>query len=222
MAEEKKATSTVSNKEVFEQIVFLLAGLVLLAAIVNGLLNYFDSLSLGTSDTFWTRLADSFLESIWPIWKIAAVIVSALALVGIIYNSRKLSAINAEEKKIFNPVPEAAIQWGGEVVEPKNERWEKIIEHANSNNVSDWRSAIIEADVMLEELLRKLGYQGESVGDMLKSVDKSDFLTLEDAWGAHKIRNKIAHSGSGFQLNERETKRVVALFERVFKEFGVI
>ncbi|MBI2065683.1 MAG: hypothetical protein HYT68_01275 [Candidatus Zambryskibacteria bacterium] len=222
MAEEKKATSTVSNKEVFEQIVFLLAGLVLLAAIVNGLLNYFDSLSLGTSDTFWTRLADSFLESIWPIWKIAAVIVSALALVGIIYNSRKLSAINAEEKKIFNPVPEAAIQWGGEVVEPKNERWEKIIEHANSNNASDWRSAIIEADVMLEELLRKLGYQGESVGDMLKSVDKSDFLTLEDAWGAHKIRNKIAHSGSGFQLNERETKRVVALFERVFKEFGVI
>ena len=57
---------------------------------------------------------------------------------------------------------------------------------------------------------------------MLKSVDKNNFLTLDDAWEAHKVRNDIAHSGINFQLNERETKRVLALFEKVFKEFNVI
>jgi len=76
--------------------------------------------------------------------------------------------------------------------------------------------------VMLEELLRTIGYNGESVGEMLKSVDKNEFLTIEDAWEAHKVRNAIAHSGGDFQLNERETKRVIALFEKVFKEFQVI
>ena len=74
---------------------------------------------------------------------------------------------------------------------------------------------------MLEELLRTLGYVGESVGEMLKSVEKSEFLTIEDAWEAHKIRNAVAHSGGDFQLNERETKRVVTLFESVFKEAGI-
>ena len=82
--------------------------------------------------------------------------------------------------------------------------------------------AIIEADVMLEELLETAGYVGGSVGEMLKSVDKNEFLSIESAWEAHKIRNSVAHSGGNFQLNERETKRVIALFEEVFKEFGVI
>lgn len=225
MAEEKKptkATGSNGDRKAVEQVTFLIVGLFLLAAIMTSLLNYIEGLGLDTPESLWSRVVDYFLAHVWPIWKLVAAIVSALALWGIIHNSRKLQAINIEEKKMYDPLPEVSVQDEGKIEEPKNEKWEKVIKYANSDNAADWRLAIIEADVMLEELLRAIGYKGESVGEILKSVDKNEFLTIEDAWEAHKVRNAIAHSGGEFQLNERETKRVVALFEKVFKEFQVI
>jgi len=100
-----------------------------------------------------------------------------------------------------------------------HERWIKVQAHINSDNPSQWRLAILEADIMLGDILEKMGYQGDSIGDKLKSVDKSDFLTLNSAWDAHKVRNQIAHEGTDFQLNEREAKRVIELYKTVFSEF---
>jgi len=224
MADEKKSAvvfGSESDRKTTERITFLLFGLLLLAALVSALLAYLES--FGNLGALWKRIVDYFLEHIWPIWKIIAALLSALAIVGIIRNSLKLRTINIEENKIYNPrLADVQTLAGEKAAEPKNERWEKIIQYTNSDHASDWRQAIIEADVMLGELLRTFGYQGESVGDMLKSVDKNDFNTIDDAWEAHKVRNAIAHSGGDFQLNERETKHAIALFEKVFKEFQVI
>ncbi len=211
-----------SDRKTVEQITYLLAGLLLLGAIITALLNYVESLELGMPGALWTEIINYFLQNIWPIWKLLAAIVSALALAGIIHNLWKLRALDLEEQKIYGAPPEISLSDEGEVPAAKNEKWEKVVGYANSSNASDWRLAVIEADVMLEELLRTAGYGGESIGDMLKSVDKNEFLTIDDAWEAHKIRNRIAHSGGNFQLNERETKHAVALFEKVFKEFGII
>ncbi|OHA89242.1 MAG: hypothetical protein A3C70_00130 [Candidatus Zambryskibacteria bacterium RIFCSPHIGHO2_02_FULL_43_14] len=227
MAEEKKSAKSTkptkpsggsSNSSTVEQITFLLAGLFLLGAIVSALFAYLESLDLGAPNSLW----EYFLEHIWPVWKIVAAILSALTLSGIVYSFWKLRAIDIEENKIYNPFPLNSISDENEAVEPKNEQWKKVMEYTNSDNSSDWRLAIIEADVMLEKLLYALGYVGESIGDMLKSVNKNEFLTIEDAWEAHKVRNVVAHSGDAFQLNERETKRIIALFEKVFREFGII
>ena len=206
-----------TDEKTVVQIIEILALLLLFGAVVAAILNYLDNLRFNGLDVF-----DYFLQHIWPLWKIIAIIVSAFAFVGIIYNYWKLVGINAAENLIFNPPIGTSTSDEKNVMEEKNERWEQIIKYANSENPSDWRQAVIEADVMLEELLRTLGYVGESVGEMLKSVEKSEFLTIEDAWEAHKVRNAIAHSGGDFQLNERETKRVVVLFEKVFLEFDVI
>jgi len=103
-----------------------------------------------------------------------------------------------------------------------NKRWEKITEHINSEIPSDWRLAILECDIILEEMLSKMGYHGDTVSDKLKAVEKSDFLTIDKAWDAHKVRNSIAHEGINFQINDREAKRVVGLYADVFKEFHYI
>jgi uncharacterized membrane protein len=104
----------------------------------------------------------------------------------------------------------------------KNDRWQVVLDHVHSANPSDWRLAIIEADNILDEMVTRIGYKGENLGEKLKSVEPSDFLTLNEAWEAHKIRNKIAHEGLSFQIDHREAKRVISLFEKVFKEFNYI
>ncbi len=104
----------------------------------------------------------------------------------------------------------------------RNDRWQTVLDHVHSTNPSDWRLAIIEADNILDEMVTRIGYKGENLGEKLKSVEPSDFLTLNEAWEAHKVRNKIAHEGLVFKIDHREAKRVISLFEKVFKEFNYI
>ncbi len=103
-----------------------------------------------------------------------------------------------------------------------NPRWAKVLDGLNSPNESDWRLSILEADIMLYDLLEKMSLPGETIGDKLKAVDPADFRTVNNAWEAHKIRNQIAHDGAEFKLTDREAKRVVALYMTVFEEFGVV
>ncbi len=104
----------------------------------------------------------------------------------------------------------------------KNERWVKTLHYLFSQHPSDWKLAVIEADSMLESLLGTLGFQGETLGDKLKSADQKKFHKLTYAWEAHTIRNKIAHEGVTFALTQREAKRIIALYEEIFKEYGYI
>ena len=93
---------------------------------------------------------------------------------------------------------------------------------AASPHPSDWRRAIIEADIMLDDLLSKMGYRGESVGEKLKRVEPGDMKTLNDAWEAHKVRNRIAHDGSTFVLSEHDAKQTIQSYRKVFEEFFYI
>jgi hypothetical protein len=170
-------------------------------------------------DSLWAALVAYFYNNIVPIYKVIAFIVSALCIWGIVHAHGVLTAINKEEKAIYgmkSPVED------DEAPVMKNEKWERVITHLNSVNSADWRLAVIEADIMLDELLKTLGYIGESLGDRLKAVEKSDMLTLDNAWDAHRIRNQIAHQGADFPLSEREAKRAIALYESVFKEYKII
>jgi hypothetical protein len=91
--------------------------------------------------------------------------------------------------------------------------------YMSSDSEALWRIGILEADNMLAEVLQKRGYAGETVADMLKS---SSFKTVQLAWDAHAIRNRIAHEGSNFQLTEREARRAFTLYESVFRELKAI
>ncbi|MFZ2049076.1 MAG: hypothetical protein WAV25_02170 [Minisyncoccia bacterium] len=181
---------------------------------------YFLYADLGSLSDWWARLAAYFWTHMMPIIGIIGVFVVILCTIGIIYNIRKLNKIIEEEKLLYGHNEDI---FGLGVDETfVNEKWEKVQKNINSLNQSDWKLAIIEADVMLDDLLKASGYHGDTLGEMLKSVEKSDFVTIEAAWEAHKIRNQIAHDGSGFDLTDREAKRVIALYESVFKEFKII
>ncbi len=106
--------------------------------------------------------------------------------------------------------------------EAENPKWLLVQSHINSDDASKWKLAILEGDIILSELLTSLNLPGDGVGEKLKAIDKADFDTLDDAWEAHKIRNAIAHEGSDFELNQREAKRVIGLYEKVFREFEII
>lgn len=98
-------------------------------------------------------------------------------------------------------------------------RWLEVLRHMDSHNQSDWRVAILEADILLFDMLQQMGYTGDSIGEMLKQVDPVHFTTLDEAWRAHKIRNTIAHQGGGYELTHGEAESAIRMYQRVFDEF---
>lgn len=146
--------------------------------------------------------------------------VSVTLLIGIVYSVEKLKSIRKKEELIYD-IPSV------KEVESKSDtqdkmmamRWDKVINHVESPNENDWRQSIIEADIMLGDLLIKLGYKGMTIGEQLKRANKGDFKTLDDAWEAHKVRNEIAHAGSEYKITQIEAREVISKYRRVFEEF---
>ncbi len=167
----------------------------------------------------WAEIVDFLVNGFWPVWKVIAVFIVIGSSAWIIYSWRKFEVISAEEAAVFGS---GHAEHSAVSEQKKNDRWQRVLTHIASPNSAEWRLAVIEADVMLDELLRVQGYHGDSIGDRLKSVDPSDFLTLDAAWEAHKVRNQIAHAGADYDLNLRDAERVVRLYESVFREFQVI
>lgn len=97
-------------------------------------------------------------------------------------------------------------------------RWNTVIGYMQGKEEAIWRIGILEADNLLDEILHDRGYQGLTLADKLKMTN---FNTLDLAWAAHKIRNRIAHDGSRFALSERIARNTIELYRAVFKEFKI-
>ncbi len=161
-----------------------------------------------------------FLSTVWDIWSIIAFVLSALFIYGIIYSYLRLNKLQEKEsQELYN---EEQLWKNLNNDSQENRRWNEIQSHISSDNPNDWKLAIIEADIILGEVLENVGYAGHSIGDQLKGAKSANFTTIQDAWDAHLIRNKIAHSSDDFVLTHSVAKEAMIKYKRVFKEFDAI
>ncbi len=161
--------------------------------------------------------AAPFFISVWEVITIISYLLSLIALFFLIYALMRLYEVRRREKVIYGPLPTPVGEQ--KLADP---RWEHIQNLMESTNSNDWRQAIIEADIMLGDMLTRQGYQGETIGEQLQQVEPADFANLDNAWEAHKVRNQIAHAGSSFTLSETLARRTIAQYRSVFLEFQMI
>ncbi len=147
-------------------------------------------------------------------------LISVICISIIIYTWMRLEERKKLDKQEFHESVHAVKAKDEE--KKDNKQWQKIIEHINSANPSDWRLAIMESDSMLEALTFDIGLVGVTLGERLKNANVNHFKTLSNAWDAHKLRNKIAHVGLAHDLPYRDAKKAIEQYESVFLEFGVI
>lgn len=100
-------------------------------------------------------------------------------------------------------------------------KWAEIQHHINSPREAEWKFAVVEADNLVDGLLKSAGYPGVSMGERLMSIEKGQLANLEGLWEAHKIRNKLVHDANYF-LRHAEARRAVQLYELVLKELGAV
>ena len=174
-------------------------------------------------------LAVIFSQETWDIVKAILTVVSIFCITVMAYCAVRMFEIRKKEKMHLQEEIEEYREKQAEREEERkkteatssNPSWVRVINYLRSQEEANLKLAVIEADNMLDQLMSQLGFEGDSLGEKLKSADLNKFKDLPIAWEAHSIRNKIAHE-SDFVLSSREANRVVSLYQQIFHEYGFI
>ncbi|HEX9608733.1 MAG TPA: hypothetical protein VGA06_00800 [Candidatus Paceibacterota bacterium] len=173
----------------------------------------------GAGEEVTLSTVQSLMLGLWIKIAIVSSIITPILLTALAYVLIRNRQMRMEEAAAFKAKARLPHASAGA---PKNEKWERVLSLISSDRPSDWRVAILEADVLLDELLISRGYVGDNLGERLKSIGGGDMETLEQAWEAHKARNALAHGRSDEVFTNREARRVIDLFRQVFEEFDYI
>lgn len=98
-------------------------------------------------------------------------------------------------------------------------QWQAI-EGFKANGSAGWQVAIFEADKLLDYALKARGYGGETMGERLKSANRS-FMNSNNVWQAHKLRNRLAHE-QNVQLNGVTVDQALRSFKAALKDLGAL
>jgi hypothetical protein len=92
-------------------------------------------------------------------------------------------------------------------------QWGKVKTRLQAGTESEYKLAIIEADSMLDDILKRMGYGGSSLGERLEKLTSATLSNISDVGEAHKVRNNIVHDPD-YRLSLDEVKNVIEIFEK--------
>lgn len=98
-------------------------------------------------------------------------------------------------------------------------RWEQI-EHTATQGVMGSKLAIIEADKLLDQVLRSMAMPGQTLGERLKSTAYR-YPNIRHVWGAHRLRNQLVHD-TAFELGGRQARQALDDFKAALKVLNVL
>ena len=87
-------------------------------------------------------------------------------------------------------------------------------------NKDTWPLAIIDADKLLDEALRKRRFKGKSTGERLVAAQHS--LTDNDSvWFGHKLRNKLDHE-QDIKLRKNDVKNALSGIRQALRDLKAL
>lgn len=96
-------------------------------------------------------------------------------------------------------------------------KWGKIKKRLEKDNEAEYKLALIEADKMLDDILKRMGYGEESLNDKLKRLSSSDVSNLEELLKANEICENVVHDPD-YRLDKEKAKEIISIFEKSFKD----
>jgi hypothetical protein len=98
-------------------------------------------------------------------------------------------------------------------------KWGEI-EKLSASSAMGSKMAIVEADKLLDGVLKSMMMHGDTLGERLKFAGYK-YPELRKVWTAHRLRNQIVHE-STFNVSERHARAALHDYERAMKSIGVL
>lgn len=177
--------------------------------------------------TVGNAIIDFFVETDWQSvvrWlKIISFIFSALFATAIAWTLKKHRDIYLPIRALrpTDALKTVAPEIDTEVKKYEHDEWNNLKALWSSKSLAEKRLSLIDADALLDNVLRERGVAGETMQERLASPEAPQLSNLEEVFFAHKFRNELVHeSGATFDL--MDAQRSFTAYERALKELRVI
>jgi hypothetical protein len=104
---------------------------------------------------------------------------------------------------------------------PLREQWNEVLAHLDSPQEAEWKFAVIEADKLVDEMLARAGFAGDTFGDRLTAIAPGTLASLDGLWWAHKVRNRVVHEVDYF-LRYTEARQAVGYYQQTLEELQLV
>ena len=99
-------------------------------------------------------------------------------------------------------------------------RWQRIMRRLDTGNEAEYKLSIIEADGLLDDMLKKMRLAGETVDERIQKITSLMIANVEELKTAHLARNSIVYDPD-YRLSSNEAKRVLLVYQRTFEELDL-
>jgi len=98
--------------------------------------------------------------------------------------------------------------------------WTKITNRLETGLEPEYKLAVIKADSILDNILNRMGFGGEALGERLNKLTVATLPNREQVREAHKIRNNIVHDPD-YRLDLDKARRVLEIYEQALRDLQV-
>lgn len=99
--------------------------------------------------------------------------------------------------------------------------WKQILKRVSSNDASQLKLAVLEADKIMDEIFKMSGYRGDTVDDRFGQVSAEVLPNIDQVREAHKVRDRIAREPD-FTITQQEAKEVLKIYQQAFRALGLL
>jgi hypothetical protein len=101
------------------------------------------------------------------------------------------------------------------------EQWQSVRRKYDSGHPDSIRLAVIEADKVVDNILKQAGYPGEHMADRLARLPGDQLSSLSRLWRAHRFRNQLVHSPD-YQPEPEQASQAMEGYESFLREIKIL
>lgn len=161
------------------------------------------------------------LETLFFYLKILLGIISTLFITLGIYFAIKSNFWEKKIKQVFVDYRKAPKVDVDNKVYDATKTWEAIQERADSDDEGDWKLAIIEADKLIDTILKAHSISGETMADRMRNVSQARMPSIDNLWKVHRLRNHLVHT-SDFHITHNQAKQAMNIYQQILIEMKAI
>jgi hypothetical protein len=98
------------------------------------------------------------------------------------------------------------------------DKWKQL--QAYCRDKKTWSNAIIDADKLLEDVLKRRKYKGKTMGQKLVSAE-SKFTNTDAVWFAHGLSKKVLTDPDA-RIKEDDVKKALVGFRQALRDLGAL
>ena len=101
-------------------------------------------------------------------------------------------------------------------VKKLTKQWNKIIRRLDRRTESEYKLALIEADELLGDTLKNMGYEGKDLKERLGRFTPVSLPNIDEVYKAHEIRNNVVRDPN-YRLDLDQVRGILKVYQEALQ-----